>query len=183
MSLNRREFASFGTFVLGGLMSLVLAVPGAAYLLDPVLKGRKAGSSGDEASGFTPLARLADLVEGIPQSFPVLAERQDAWVKYPKEAIGSVWLIRQPEGSSERVVAFSAECPHLGCGVNLAPDKHSFACPCHSSSFSIDGKPTNVIPPRPMDRLDVKLSDDADPEVLVRFQRFRSQAKEQIPLA
>jgi menaquinol-cytochrome c reductase iron-sulfur subunit len=34
-----------------------------------------------------------------------------------------------------------------------------------------------------MDRLEVKLSDGDDPEVLVKFQRFRTQSEEKIPLA
>jgi menaquinol-cytochrome c reductase iron-sulfur subunit len=34
-----------------------------------------------------------------------------------------------------------------------------------------------------MDRLDVRLSTDPDPEVSVRFQRFRTQSEEKIPLA
>jgi len=34
-----------------------------------------------------------------------------------------------------------------------------------------------------MDRLDVELSDDPDPVVSVRFERFRTLAEEKIPLA
>jgi len=34
-----------------------------------------------------------------------------------------------------------------------------------------------------MDRLKVELSDDADPVVRVKFERFRTLAEEQIPLA
>ena len=86
-------------------------------------------------------------------------------------------------GANLNFVAFSSECPHLGCGVNLAADGKNFSCPCHNSAFTLAGKPVNDIPPRPMDRLEVRLSDDDDPKVRVRFRRFRSQAKEQIPLA
>ena len=86
--------------------------------------------------------RLGQLKVGEPQAFSIIAERQDAWVKYPEEPVGSVWLVRQPEGSKPPVVAFSAECPHLGCPVNLAPDRKSFLCPCHSASFGLDGSRT-----------------------------------------
>jgi hypothetical protein len=34
-----------------------------------------------------------------------------------------------------------------------------------------------------MDRLEVELSTDADPAILVRFQRFRTQEKEKTALA
>jgi menaquinol-cytochrome c reductase iron-sulfur subunit len=174
--MNRRDAYRYGSLLLGNLMALGLAVPGVAYLLDPLR--RRAG--GDE--GFRPLARLDELKVGVPKSFPVLAERQDAWVKYPREPVGSIWLIRQPEGGQERVVAFTAECPHLGCAVNLAEDGKSFRCPCHTSAFDPEGRPTNDIPPRGMDRLDVELSGDDDPVIRVKFERFRTLTKERIPV-
>lgn len=179
---NRREFYRLGSLAVGGLMAAALAVPGVGYVLSPLL--RKGPGAGDDAEGeFFPLARLGELEPGVPQARPVIAGREDAWVSYPSEPIGSVWLIRQPEGSAEPVRALSAECPHLGCGVNLAAGGSSFACPCHTSAFTLAGEPTNEIPPRPMDALEVKLSGDDDPVVLVRFRRFRPQSKEKIPLA
>jgi menaquinol-cytochrome c reductase iron-sulfur subunit len=68
--------------------------------------------------------------------------------------------------------------------VNLSADLKSFLCPCHTSNFDFAGKPLNTVPPRPMDRLEVKLSRGADPdsEVQVKFQRFRTQSEEKIPL-
>jgi len=170
--ITRRDLYRFGANVLGGLFALGLAAPGAAYILSP-LRGRS------KADAFHPLARLRDLKEGVPRAFRVLDERQDAWVKYPREPVGSVWLIRQSEG----VIAYSAECPHLGCAVSLAPDSQSFHCPCHQSRFDLDGRPINAVPPRGMDRLDVQLSTDPDPEVRVKFQRFRSMNRKKVPRA
>lgn len=173
---NRRDLYRYGTFLLGSLMGLVLAVPGVAYLLDPLQRKAKTGA-------LHPLTRLNDLPVGVPKSFPIAEERVDAWVQYPREPIGLVWLIRQAEGSSEPVLALQAECPHLGCAVNLSADGRSFRCPCHDSAFNFEGTPQNKIPPRPMDRLEVELSKEADPLVSVRFQRFRAQTEEKIPLA
>src|SRR4051794_24728260 len=107
--MNRRDFHRLGTVLLSSLMGLALAVPGVAYVLDPLRRKVKGGVS-------RPLARLSELVVGVPRRYPVIEERQDAWVKYPKEPVGSVWLIRQ---SDDKVRAFTAECPHLGCAVNL----------------------------------------------------------------
>ena len=76
----------------------------------------------------------------------------------------------------------TSECPHLGCAVNLTADGKSFLCPCHTSTFDLEGKPENQVPPRPMDRLDVEISKDEDPEIRVKFERFRSQSEERIPL-
>lgn len=175
--MNRRDFYRIGTIVLGNGVALALAVPGVAYLLDPLRRSSKQGD-------FQRLAKLSELPVGEPRSFAVISERQDAWVKYPPEPIGSVWLVRRPDGATPPVVAFTAECPHLGCAVNLREgDKGSeFLCPCHTSAFDLTGKPLNAVPPRGMDTLPVELSKDADPVVLVKFQRFRTQEKEKIPL-
>ncbi len=173
--MTRRDFYRFGNTILNGLMGLALALPAVAYLFTPFrAKGRK----GD----FEPLTRLNQLKVGIPKSFAIIEERQDAWVKYPAEPVGSVWLIRQPEGSQPVVIAFTSECPHLGCAINLTADGKDFLCPCHTSSFDLEGNPRNSVPPRPMDQLDIQLSDGVDPEVRVKFQRFRTLSKEKTPL-
>ena len=119
---NRREFYRLGAIALGNVFGLALAIPGIKFLLDPL--GKKAG--GGE---FRPLTRLGQLKVGEPESFAVIAARQDAWVRFPPEPVGSVWLVRQPEGSKVPVVAFTAECPHLSCPVNLAGDRKSFFLP------------------------------------------------------
>ena len=173
--MTRRDILGFATVGLGALMGLVLAVPGVAYIVSPLRK------KGREES-FETLARLKQLEVGVPHSFAIIEERRDAWIKYPREPVGSVWLIRQPEGSSEKVLALSSECPHLGCAVNLAAGGKSFLCPCHTSAFEIDGARKNSVPPRNMDRLNVELTEADDPEVRVKFQRFRTLSERQIPL-
>ena len=171
----RRDFYRFGAAALGSVIGLTLAIPGVAFLTAPLRRKAQAGSA-------LRLAKLSELEVGKPKAFPVIEEHVDAWVKYPKEPVGSVWLIRQREGSTEKVVAFTAECPHLGCAISQAEDAASFVCRCHGARFDLEGKPTNAVPPRPMDTLDVDLSKDDDPVVTVHFQRFRTQAKEKTPL-
>jgi menaquinol-cytochrome c reductase iron-sulfur subunit len=175
--MNRRDFHRVGTLVSGGLAALALAVPGAGYVLDALRQKAKSG-------GFRPLAKLNELKVGVPVLVPVVEERQDAWVQYPPEPVGAVWLVRQPEGAKEPVVAFTSACPHLGCAVNLSADRCSFYCACHSSNFGFDGTPKNSVPPRAMDALETKLSTEnhQDAVVMVKFQRFRPQAEEKIAI-
>ena len=174
--LHRRDLYRLGSQALGAVMGLVLAVPGAAFFLDPLRK-RSASASG-AGRGYE-LTRLSQLPVGVPQSFAIVDERRDAWVKYPREPIGSVWLVRRPDG---KVDAYTAECPHLGCAITLAADAKAFKCPCHDAAFALDGRPANKVPPRGMDPLTVELTEEADPRVVVLYQRFRAQVKERIPL-
>jgi menaquinol-cytochrome c reductase iron-sulfur subunit len=173
--MPRRDFLGWATVALGGLVTLVVAVPGFAYLLSPLRRKDRAGT-------FHTITRLNQLEVGVPRAFAIVEEHQDSWVKYPREPVGSVWLIRQPPGSDPPVIAMQSECPHLGCAINLKPDRSGFLCPCHTSAFTLEGKPTNQVPPRPMDGLEVQVSPGDNPEVRVRFQRFRTANEEKIPL-
>ena len=179
--MNRRDFFRRGSFFLGGLIKLAIAVPAVAFLISPLRRKGQGSTAADNA--FETLTTLSQLSVGVPRSFGIIKDKTDAWVKYPSEPVGSVWLIRQPAGSKPEVIAFTAECPHLGCAVNMAADGKRFLCPCHTSAFSFEGKPENQVPPRPMDRLDVELTSEPDPEVRVKFERFRTLAEERIPLA
>lgn len=176
---SRRGFHRLVSGLLGGFIGAAMAIPAVAYLLTPLLRGRT--QSGD----FTPIARFAELTPSVPQAFPVIQSRTDAWVRYPPEPVGTVWLIRQPEGGDEPVLALSAECPHLACSITLSPDSKTFFCPCHTSAFALDGARLNKVPPRGMDRLEIEPFDPSDPsaEVRVRFEKFRTMTEEKIPLA
>src|SRR5207248_2992677 len=85
--------------------------------------------------------------------------------------VGAVWLRRNPDGS---VLALSATCPHLGCGIG-ADGKGGFICPCHASHFGADGSNVRGPSPRPMDPLPVKIEDG---RVLVQPLRHRRQDAE-----
>lgn len=173
--MTRRSFYRIGSILLGNASFLAIAIPGIKFLLDPL--GKK--SSG---GGFRPLAKLGQLTVGKPEAFAIISERRDSWVRYDPEPVGSVWLVRQPEGSPEAVIALSAECPHLRCPVNLGPEKSTFLCPCHQASFELNGNRLNEVSPRSMDRLEVSMTDAADPEISVRFERFQSQTSAKKPL-
>jgi hypothetical protein len=148
--MNRRDWFRYGTLGLKSLIALALAVPGAAYLLSPLLKRRQ------DDSEFRRLARLGDLVVGQPRSFSIVEEQQDAWVTYPATPVGTVWLVRQPEGADQPVLALSAECPHLACKIKQTGD-------------SLEVEPIDPT--------------DPDAEIRVKFQRFRTGTEEKIPLA
>lgn len=175
---SRRELLRWANRLMLAAIGLLLLIPGVGYLLTPLLRNKS------RAAGYVEVTRFGDLAVGEPRSFPIIESTQDAWVRYPEEPVGMVWLIRQPEGSPQPVLALSAECPHLACAVTLSPDKATFFCPCHTSAFKLDGQQMNNVPPRGMDPLEVEPFDATDPDALVRvkFERFRTMTEERIPL-
>lgn len=175
----RRGFMTkFAAVMAGTIAALVPIGSGLAVLLDPLRRGRPAGS----AVAPVPVATLDAVPEdGTPRQFPVIADRIDAWNRFPDEPVGAVYL-RRVEGP-EQVMALSAICPHLGCFVGYDADRKQYQCPCHTSAFSLDGERGEpCVALRAMDKLDVEIvDDDGRQQVLVKYQEFYTGIREKKP--
>ncbi|HVJ69197.1 MAG TPA: Rieske (2Fe-2S) protein [Caulifigura sp.] len=167
---QRRSFlAGLAAGVIGTIVAVVPTIPGLGFLLHPLLKNKKAGAAGG-GDGWVPITSLdAVPTDGSPRAFPVQMDVQDAWNKYPNRQVGSVFLSRDQAG---KVQCFSCVCPHLGCTINYEEKAKLFQCPCHASSFKLDGERNNLIPPRSMDPLAARVTDKG--EVEVKYQAFRA---------
>jgi menaquinol-cytochrome c reductase iron-sulfur subunit len=149
---TRRSFATVvAALATGAIATLTPLAAGLASFFSPLR--RKAAPS-------TVRVALLDQVpdDGVPRAFPVLADREDAWNRYPAQRIGAVYLVRQP--GEKAPVAFTAKCPHAGCFIGYTAGEDTFKCPCHTSAFKLDG--TRVrgdaeVSPRDMDQLTVEL--------------------------
>lgn len=176
---SRRGFIEILSVVVGGILGLAPFLLGLFAFLDPLFGkhkkplSRETGeSSGKE--GFTQVAALNALTPGSPpQRFPVISDLQDAWNFVPDEPVGAVYIERTGE---TQVRVFNATCPHAGCSVSC--DGEMFRCPCHNSSFNLDGtKRTSESgrenpSPRDLDKLDVDLDQLTKGEIWVKFQNF-----------
>ncbi len=160
---RRRFLAEALALVCGGLATVVPLAAGVWAFLDPLR--RKAG-----AAVFRPVADLAAIpADGVPRRFAVVADRVDAWTGFAAEPVGAVYLRRRAE--SDAVEALSATCPHAGCFVELEPTGRCFRCPCHNSSFTLDGAIVAPSPsPRAMDGLDCRVA--ANGTVEVKWETF-----------
>lgn len=159
---RRRFLQQVACFGLGGCALLGPVVAGAVVVAHPLIEKQATGL-------MVRLAGVDDLpVDGAPQLYQVLAEPTEAWLKFSRRAIGSVFLVRT--GESE-VRAFNAACPHVSGPITWRDESKEFYCPLHSSRFSSDGARlgANSPSPRDLDALDVELRDR---EVWVRFQNF-----------
>lgn len=71
---------------------------------------------------------------------------------------GKPAVVLQPQPGE--YVALSAVCTHLGCVVQWQEGKGEFLCPCHGGRFNAAGTVLGGPPPRPLERLALKLDGD-----------------------
>jgi menaquinol-cytochrome c reductase iron-sulfur subunit len=168
---RRSFFKEAAAVVIGAVSTLVPLMSGLIVFFDPLRKKAKAGE-------FVFVASLTALPEdGLPRKFPVIAAHTDAWNKFPPAPVGAVYLRRV----GKTVEALNVVCPHAGCFVDFISDTRSFLCPCHNSSFALNGKISDPGSPSPraMDKLTAQIRNGN--EVWVKFQNFQAGEPRQIP--
>jgi Rieske Fe-S protein len=179
-TVERRNFLmKTAAAVVGGIVGLFPFAVGLLSFADPLRK-----RSSGEGDGFLRIATLDSLPDdGVPRQFAVIADRTDAWNRYPNEAIGAIYLLRKK--GTEEPLAFNAICPHAGCFVAYASGRNVFQCPCHNSAFQLNGDIIQPSPsPRKMDPLECKVEDvDGRKEIWVKFENFLPGREGRTPIA
>lgn len=177
----RRSFLTkFLAVVIGAIASLIPFATGLAVFLDPLRsRAKKDGPESNGPEGYIKVGMLDGLLVGKPRRETVIDDRVDAWNLFPQEPVGAVYLLRKEDNT---VLAFNVECPHLGCGVDFKPDRQVYQCPCHNSSFHVDGPIANEGSPsaRGLDSLEVDSDMLKEGEVWVKFQKFSAGKAEKI---
>jgi Rieske Fe-S protein len=177
--IERRNFLTrAAAAALGGIAALFPFAVGLFTFADPLRR-----RASDEGDGFVRIATLSAVADdGVPQQFPVVADRLDAWNRLPNEAIGVVYLVRKP--GEETPTAFTAICPHAGCFVTHSSTRNVFQCPCHNSAFALDGSIIQPSPsPRDLDSLKCEVrGEGGEKEVWVKFQSYLAGRQERIPI-
>ncbi len=174
---RRGFFVRAAAVVIGLVVTVVPLATGLLFFLHPLVRKAKrpTGRPVTGADGYVKVTTLEALPSGgPPQRFTVYDDKQDAWNFFPHQQVGTVWLRRTDAGE---IQCFNTRCPHLGCTVDYKSVEKTYFCPCHTSSFDLDGKKLNAIPPRGMDSLEVKVLDG---NVLVKFENFRATTSEKI---
>jgi Rieske Fe-S protein len=161
---DRRSVLKVLTGALAALAGALATVPVLGSALSPLTKPK------GDAGGFLRATALSELQEGVPKRVELVSTVIDGWTR-AVGVIGAVWLLKSPDGS---VVALSSVCPHSGCSINQKT-KTTYGCPCHDSTFQLDGKPTEGPSPRPMDPLEVQVKDK---DVFVRWRRYKIGVKD-----
>jgi len=172
---ERRDFLTKAAAVgVGAAVTTVPLLAGLATVLDPLRRKAAAGGS----VFVTTLSALPE--DGVPRRFQIIADREDAWNKFPNVPVGAVYL-RRMEGN--KLQALNVTCPHAGCPIEFKPGMKAFLCPCHDSKFALDGSRSDPNSPslRAMDALEAEVR--AGGEVWVKFQNFEPGKAQKIPLA
>lgn len=171
---DRRSFMTkAAALVVGGLITVVAPIAGLFTFLDPLRRK-------SETRGLVRVANIGSLPSnGEPRKLPVLDTLIDAWNRTENVPIGSVYIEKT---GKDTVRVLNAVCPHLGCSVGINAARNGYACPCHKSSFSMDGKIADPKSPSPrgMDELEAEVK--ADGEIWVKFQNFRKGTVDKIPV-
>ncbi len=92
----------------------------------------------------------------MPSAFPhtaVLTEKhEDGWYETSRQTV--VFIDKQ----GDQLTAMSATCSHLGCHVKWEGDANHFKCPCHGGVYDRAGNVVSGPPPRPLDKLQVRVN-------------------------
>jgi Rieske Fe-S protein len=114
-----------------GLWALLAALGGGVAIMLRTFWPRRGGRTG------------LGILAGLPSDYPI-GQVSDRLV-----AEHQIWILRQPDG----LLAFSAQCPHLGCRLRFTSATAGFHCMCHGSSFDLDGNVLRGPAARSMERV------------------------------
>jgi menaquinol-cytochrome c reductase iron-sulfur subunit len=144
MIAQRRGFLVGSIIAMMGAITAALGIPALGYLLVPAREKKK--------QNWIEAADLSKLMVNQPEQVIFQRVRRDGWKLVTEKA--AAWVVKTGE---QQVVAFSPVCTHLGCAVSWNSGDKAFVCPCHTSSFSPEGKVLGGPAPRSLDRFDVRV--------------------------
>jgi len=145
---DRRAFLKVISTVMGFLATALAGVPALLAWVSPAF--RRAGT--DAWTKLGPTDRF-DLE--VPVKVDFAQTVTDAWVE--SRTVRSVWVYTE---DGENFTVYNPRCTHLGCSYAFVKDTGVFQCPCHLGLF--DPRTGAVVggpPPRPLDRLPIKVED------------------------
>ncbi|MEX2185279.1 MAG: Rieske (2Fe-2S) protein [Pirellulales bacterium] len=178
---DRRGFVAIAAGAIGAIVAAVPLLAGLRMFVDPLTRTPKKKGKDDAAAddGKIRVATLAAMPEiGKVYRFPVITTREDKWSKYEPGPVGAVFLRRVSADPNVDPVAFTSVCPHLGCSVDIKGEQ--FKCPCHNSTWTIEGErinPESCPSPRGLDTLKVEVKGN---DVFVAYKRFRGGIEDKV---
>ena len=143
-SEGRRSFLQVASACIGGLIGLAAGIPLIGFAISPAWK--------KEESQWVDLGLVDRLKNSRYKKVNYTFTAKDGWVKATKKR--SVYVTDVGDGNWD---VFSRTCSHLGCLVRWDESQESFLCPCHGAVFDKNGAVVAGPPPRPLQKLEVKV--------------------------
>ncbi|PIU45784.1 MAG: hypothetical protein COS95_01970 [Ignavibacteriales bacterium CG07_land_8_20_14_0_80_59_12] len=169
--MTRRRALGAITIVSGAVIAIVVGIQSLRYLISPIfgVPGKKRWQTVGSVAGMKP-GEVRKLSFVMDQSAAYMTEKVNRYV----------WVINDaPEGSSKLdLVVYSPICPHAGCYYNYNEGKNQFHCPCHQSSFAVEGVVIGGPAPRPLDQLPYMVDDQGS--LSVEWKVFQAGEPKQI---
>jgi menaquinol-cytochrome c reductase iron-sulfur subunit len=157
------------TVVGSALSGLLIGFPAVRAFLSPAFRP-------PPAKQWIKLGEAEQIEMGVPTRVDFSETVQDAWIE--NRALRGVWIYTE---DGEHFTVYNGQCTHLGCSYAFEKDAHRFHCPCHHGVFDLK---TGVVidgpPPRPLDRLEVKVEKGI---LYAAYQSFRAGVPQKIPVA
>ena len=142
---NRRKFHLSVIYAMWAVITGAMTIPAAIYLMVPPRSKKK--------SGWVEAGDISQLKPNEPEEFVFRRDRLDGWKLTTEKS--TAWVIKQADS---KVVAFTPQCTHLGCAYSYDQNNKEFLCPCHTSTFGLDGKVLTGPAPRALDRYETKIA-------------------------
>jgi len=199
---SRRTFLANATVAVGGVITLVLAVPLAGSLIPESLVRPEKSSGGVWApisdADFKALESKTDTPVKISFSFkyqdgylPPSDDTQFVWGVHLSPEQASSFASKRPDlfkpgGKVDypavvmNFVMFSSICPHLGCRYNWDVGAKRFICPCHGSQYGLVGEHLAGPAPRGLDPLPFR---EKDGRAEVTWIQYKSQEPDRVIVA
>lgn len=144
-TLDRRKFLVRLSLLMGAIPAALVSVPILSALLGPLLQRQK--------QEWRRVAKLEEIPVGSTKLITYINADPLPWAGVT--ARSAAWLRRESENE---LVAFAANCSHLGCPVRWEDKAQLFMCPCHGGVYYKDGTVAAGPPPKPLTKIDVRIN-------------------------
>jgi menaquinol-cytochrome c reductase iron-sulfur subunit len=161
--VDRRRFLKVATCTLGGGVGVVMAAPVVRFLVDPAGETTVTAPTEPIDVGNLDGFVVGDDPKRVDLVAPVI---KDAWIAAKNVVLGAAWIRRV---GPDKLEAWSAVCPHLGCAIGWDPAQKNYLCPCHNSRFAPGGDMLTGPSKRGLDPLPIAVKDGRLQLTWVRF--------------
>ena len=145
-TITRRRFMTGSAHTAGAVAAGAFALPALGFAIGPIFKSTPHRW---EPVGPESMFNESNYVPVVITLTPNIGEagKSTAYIRKHNPEIDT-----DPYDQSEKYIAISSRCAHLGCPVRWVDAAERFICPCHGGVYDLLGRRVGGPPVRPLDR-------------------------------